>query len=266
MWRMLISLLLIAMTQPLVAQVRFAYYDLDKLYDTVESPFYDDSDYTPEGRFAWDSLRYQRKVRQVAAVIDSLHCDIVALYGVENEQVVRDITLQLEGDYAYLHRTINSFDGMDFALLYFADKCEPLQAEARRAMLTVEALIAGDTTGIILGIDPRFVRMEIASSRETHPTRKLLVAGKLASIDATRYGLCDRLLAPARRGHGNRLTGGRWQMRDRIFTDTLSTRKAGAVVIRREWLNENGEPCPTYRSNRYVGGAGRHLPVWCEIE
>lgn len=248
------------------AQLRFAYYDVDRLYDTSESLFYDDSDFTPEGRYRWDAKRYTRKVEQVAAVIDSLRCDVVALYGVENEAVVRDIALQLEGDYAYLHRTINSFDGMDFALLYLADRCEPLQAEARRAMLTIEALVEGDTIGIILGIDPRFMRLEIESHRETYPTRPLIVAGKAAAIDADRYGLCDRLLAPARRGHGNRLAGNRWQMRDRILTDTLFTQKEGAVVIRREWLDQAGEPRPTYRSNRYTGGAGRYLPIWCEIE
>ena len=165
MWRPLLSLLLITITQPLVAQLRFAYYDADRLYDTSESPFYNDTDYTPEGRYQWDSIRYNRKIELTAARIDSLRADVVALYGVENEQVVRDIAMHLKGDYTYLHRTLNTFDGMDFALLYFADRCEPLRAEAERSMLTIEALMGRDTAMIILGADPRFVRLKIKEVR-----------------------------------------------------------------------------------------------------
>lgn len=247
--------------------MRFAYYDVDRLYDTAESPFYNDSDFTPEGKYRWDEQRYLRKVEQVAARIDSTRCEVVALYGVENEQVVRDIASRLQGDYAYLHRTLNAFDGMDFALLYFADCCEPLHAEPMRSMLRVEARIGRDTFDILLGVDPRFVRLELQTIRKKHPSRRLLVAGKIASIDPTRYDLTDRLAAPAHRGHGNRMPSRAWQLRDRIFTDTLAGRREGAVLIRREWLDPNsGAPEPTYESGRYRGGAGRNLPVWCEIE
>lgn len=267
MWRILLTLSLIISLQPLAGQIRFGYYDVDHLYDTARSLFYQDDDYTPEGRFRWDAERYSRKVRQVAAIIDSMRCDIVALYGVENEQVVRDLAITVEGDYSYLHRTVNSFDGMDFALLYFSDKCEPLRAEAKRSMLVVEARIGGDTVDIILGADPRFVRLEIEEVRSEHPGRRTVVGGKIASIDPSKYGLTDRLAPPARRGHGNRRRNEGWQMRDRIFTDTLKNCKEGAVLIRREWLDPNTtEPLPTYQSNRYRGGAGRFLPVWCEIE
>ena len=267
MWRTLLSLLLITITQPLVAQLRFAYYDVDRLYDTEPSLFYDDSDYTPEGRYQWDSIRYNHKIELTAARIDSLRADVVALYGVENEQVVRDIAMHLKGDYTYLHRTLNTFDGMDFALLYFADRCEPLRAEAERSMLTIEALMGRDTVLIILGADPRFVRLKIKDVQAAYPTRRLIVAGKIASISPTAYGLVDRMAEPARRGHGTCVRNGQWQMRDRIFTSAACGTGEGAVVIRRQWLDaERGVPLPTYEATRYRGGAGRHLPLWCEIE
>lgn len=249
------------------AQIRFAYYDVDQLYDTEESLFYDDTRYTPQGQYRWDAERYRRKVEQVAARIDSTHCEVVALYGVENEQVVRDIASRLQGDYAYLHRTLNTLDGMDFALLYYADRCEPLDAEPMRSMLCIEARIDRDTFDIILGVDPRFVRLEAQELRKHHPSHRLLVAGKISSIAPERLGLVDRLAEPARRGHGNRMVNGEWQLRDRIFTDTLAGRREGAVLIRREWLDPlDGAPTPTYESGRYRGGAGRNLPIWCEIE
>lgn len=267
MWRTLLSLLLITITQPLVAQLRFAYYDVDRLYDTEPSLFYDDTEFTPEGRYKWDSTRYERKVNQVVAVIDSLRCDAVALYGVESEQVVRDIALRLQGDYTYLHRTINSFDGMDFALLYLADRLEPLHAEAQRAALIIEALISRDTVNLVLCSDSRFADLHIEELIERHPERGMLVAGKLYNLDATAYGLHDCLAAAARRGQGNRIYRGRWRMRDRIFTRPPLDGHEGAVVIRREWLDERtAEPLPTYRGNRYTKGVGAYLPIWCEIE
>ena len=77
--------------------VGVAYYDVDRIYDTVPALFYDDSDYTPEGRLGWTSERYTRKIRNTAAVIDSMGLEIVALWGVENEQVVRDLSAACRG-------------------------------------------------------------------------------------------------------------------------------------------------------------------------
>ena len=105
--------------------IGIAFYDVDRIYDTVPALFYDDADYTPEGRLHWTAERYARKIRNTAAVIDSMALPLVALWGVENEQVVRDIAAACRGDYSYLHRTLNSLDGMDFALLYYASSNRP---------------------------------------------------------------------------------------------------------------------------------------------
>ena len=59
-----------------------AYYDVDRLYDTIPSLFYDDRAYTPEGTYGWDTERYRRKIRQVAETVDSMALPVVALYGV----------------------------------------------------------------------------------------------------------------------------------------------------------------------------------------
>ena len=78
----------IGIAQP---RIGIAYCDLDHLYDTIPALFYDDSDYTPGGRLAWDTERYRRKIARTAAVIDSMRMPLVALWSVENEAVVRDI-------------------------------------------------------------------------------------------------------------------------------------------------------------------------------
>ena len=130
--------------------VGIAFYDIDRLYDTLPSLFYHDDDYTPEGRYGWDTERYRRKIRHTAAVIDSMALPIVALWGVENEAVVRDLAAACRGDYSYLHRTLNSLDGMDFALLYYGDMFYPERVEEGRRYLYVEGLLERDTVGLVL--------------------------------------------------------------------------------------------------------------------
>ena len=60
----------------------FAYYDLDRLYDTIPSLFYDDTDYTPEGRLRWSGERYRAKVERAGAVIGRMAMPLAGVYGV----------------------------------------------------------------------------------------------------------------------------------------------------------------------------------------
>jgi len=273
------------------AQLYFAYYDLDRLYDTIPSPFYNDSDYTPAGRYAWDSRRYARKIRDVAAVIDSLGLPLVALYGIENERVARDLSAACAGDYVYLHRTLNTLDGMDFVLLYYADRFRPLRCETGRRALRIDGILrrpaaAGgfrrDTVAILLTADPETAPLQLrdlcdpdapddpgdrGDLRAGQPRRLLLAAGRLDGLRAADFGLTDRLAAAARRGHGSRRRRGGWQMHDRIFTSPELGSRPGQVYLRRFLLDDgSGEPLPTYDAHRYRGGRSRNLPVWCRIE
>ena len=79
---LLLAALLLSGIRCTLAQPRIgiAYCDLDHLYDTIPALFYDDSDYTPGGRLAWDTERYRRKIARTAAVIDSMRMPLVALW------------------------------------------------------------------------------------------------------------------------------------------------------------------------------------------
>ncbi|MBQ1979750.1 MAG: hypothetical protein II226_00520, partial [Alistipes sp.] len=90
MRRVLFSLLLL-LTMVISASAQrsrsigVAYYNVDKLYDTIPSTFYDDEAYTPQGKLRWDGEKYERKISNIAQVLDSMRMPIVMLYGVENE-------------------------------------------------------------------------------------------------------------------------------------------------------------------------------------
>lgn len=249
------------------APTGIAYYDVDRLYDTLPSPFYDDDDYTPAGRLRWSAARYRRKVRAVAAVVDSLSMPLTALWGVENEAVVRDIAAASVGDYVYLHRTLDAPDGMDFALLYHGDRFFPHYDEAGRRYLYVEGRLRRgarrDTVGLLLCAEPRMVRVLLPALRRERPGARLVVLGRCGETDARRAGMDDLLARAAAAGRGNILSHAVWQMRDRIIADT-ALRMTGGEVYARPFLfdRQTGAPHPTYDRTRYVGGAGRALPVY----
>lgn len=245
-----------------------AFCDVDRLYDTLPALFYDDSEYTPEGRLKWNSARYERKVRQTAALIDSMGLDIVALWGVENEQVVRDIAQACRGDYAYIHRTLNSLDGMDFALLYYGDRFYPGRVETGRRYLRIEGELDGEELSLILCADPRMAEWVVRDVRAETPERKVLLMGRTALAHPERLGLLDATARAALAGRGNRRStrGSRWEMYHRILADTALRVEACDVYARRFLIDERrGIPLSTYSGRLYVGGCSRCLPVYVYI-
>lgn len=256
-----------------------AYCDADHLYDTVPSLFYDDTDYTPRGALRWDTKRYRRKIARTAALADSLGLPIIALWSVENEAVVRDIAAACQSDYSYLHRTLNSLDGMDFALLYYGDRFFPHYVEPGRRYLYVEGTLRRpvgrgrirrfrtDTLGLVLCSDVRMVRWVVGDLRDERPGAKLVVMGRLPDRGLEQYGLRDVHARAERAGRGNVRSRAGWRMRDRIAVDTALRTTAAEVYIRRFLFDPAGtQPLPTYERRRYAGGTSYALPVYVYLE
>ena len=247
--------------------VGIAFYDVDRIYDTLPALFYDDEDYTPRGRYRWDTERYERKIRNTASVIDSMGLEIVALWGVENEQVVRDLTAACHGDYSYLHRTLNTLDGMDFALLYYGDRFYPEHAEVGRRYLLVTGELDGQRVGLALCGDRSTGDWLVEELRDEYPDLPLVVLGRIDARHAARFGLTDATARAEKAGRGNIRRAGRWEMRDRILVDTLFTAFGGDVFARRYLVDQkSGNPLTTFSRGVYRGGFGYSLPVFVYID
>ena len=242
-------------------QTGIAFYDVDKIYDTLPALFYDDEEYTPEGRRHWDTERYRRKIRNTAAVIDSMALEIVALWGVENEAVVRDLVAACRGDYTYIHRTLNTLDGMDFALLYYGDRFFPHYVEPGRRYLYIEGTLGRDTVGLVLCAENRMAEWVVRDLREERPSARLVVLGRSATMDPARYGLHDATARAERAGRGTIHSRGRWTMRDRILVDTCLETVAADVFARRFLIDpRSGSPLATFKGRVYCGGYGYSFP------
>lgn len=259
--------------RPAAAQhLDIAYYDVDRLYDTIASPFYNDTDYTPEGRLHWNAERYRRKIDHTATVIDSMALSLVALYGVKNEEVVRDLVRRSNGYYAYFHRTLNRLDGLDFALLYHGDRFFPHYTEIGNNYLYIEGSLPArpdkscDTLGLLLCRNDRMAHMLSVALRKERPSAKLLILGRFKASEISGQGFRDATARAEKAGRGNFFRRGGWEMRDRIAVDT-AWRIEGCDVFIRRWMLDpaNGKPLPTYEYTRYRGGYGSRLPIFIRI-
>lgn len=260
----LLAALLAVVMLPAAAQnqVGVAYYDADRLYDTIPSPFYDDSAYTPSGRYGWTGERYMRKVRAVAAVLDSMAMPLAVLAGVENEQTVRDIAVACRSEYSYIHRTLPTRDGLDMALLYFGDAFVTESIEAGRRVLTVMGRLAGCRTVIVAGYDAAEIEQAVAGARSSHPGAAVIAAGRCSGAKLGRYGVRDAVAAEERAGRGTVVERGEWRFGARMWVDTMFDSRAG-IYARRELLDEAGRaPAATFSGGKYRGGTGRELPFF----
>lgn len=168
-------------------RVSVGFWNVENLFDTIPSRFYDDSGYTPQGRLKWNTEKYRTKLQNLARVIDDAGFDILGLAEVENEAAVRDLVAALSDDYNYIHRTSADYRGIDHALLYKGDKFFPersalIRSGYTREFLHVRGELPGGTVGLLVCHLPS--KQSSASLRREAMRRLAEVADSLMRHDA----------------------------------------------------------------------------------
>lgn len=238
-----------------------AFYDVEALYDTIPSKFYDDRAYTPDGLHKWNSARYARKVANISQVIDSLDMPIVALYGVENEQVVKDIAASVKGEYAYIHRTQDSRDGLDFALFYYGDIFFPEEVTTHYNAICIEGFLHDKELAIIINNSSSSLGVLLKKAELTSDSKAIILLGRESKEDISRWGFNDVLASQEAAGRGSVVRGNKWQMRHRIATNIHTIKHCGVYI--KEWLlDSQGAPKPTFERTKYRGGYSSSLPIF----
>lgn len=258
-------LLAVVVVVPLSAQrgrVAMAYYDVERLYDTIPSPHYDDRPYTPEGRMRWGSDRYNLKVERVAAVLDSMALPIVALFGVESLDVTRDIVSRSSGEYSFLHRNLDYYDGLDFALLYYGDLLTITDVQSNNHTLHICAELLGEPLLLILTRRPDKLHTFDRS------VGQCVVMGSFTSSRLASLGLEDPFAALQRAGGGDRYGERGWYMGSRIgfYSENLDLVDSGVYITK--WLldSEKRAPYATFSKSGYLGGYSSSLPIFILFE
>ena len=105
------------------------FYNLENLFDTIDSPQSNDSEFLPNSKKQWNSYRYNHKLRQLGKVFSNLaHYknnnnmpDIIGLCEVENRLVIEDLLKTpafSNQDYTIVHQDGPDIRGIDCALLF----------------------------------------------------------------------------------------------------------------------------------------------------
>ncbi len=121
----LISVSLTALSQKNVNSLVLVSYNVENLFDTVNSPLFDDDAFTPEGSKKWTSDRYEKKVSDLARVLGSIPGSelpaVIGLTEVENRKVLEDLINDpklRKGAYKIIHEDGVDPRGIECALVY----------------------------------------------------------------------------------------------------------------------------------------------------
>lgn len=148
------------------------FYNIENLFDTLDTPDVNDTEYTPGSAKLWGTERYNAKLKNIAKVISELGADIhphgVAALGlseIENRQVIEDLinTAPLnEREYDIVHYDSPDKRGVDVALIYqpkyykvYSHKSYTLTIEGRddffsRDQLVVSGVLEKDTVHMLV--------------------------------------------------------------------------------------------------------------------
>jgi predicted extracellular nuclease len=154
--------------EPAPRNLTIAFYNQENLFDTENDPAKDDEEFLPTGQAQWTPERYQRKLTNLASVIEKLgDADGPELLGVceiENRKVLEDLAAQpalKNRNYQVIHFESPDVRSIDVALLYKPDVFKPLEQEnvavqlpnaheKTRDILRVKGILAGDTVTILV--------------------------------------------------------------------------------------------------------------------
>lgn len=148
------------------------FYNIENLFDTLDSPGVIDEEYLPSAPKQWGTKRYFRKVEKMAGVIASIGTDvhpeglsIVGLCEIENSSVLEDLVAAAplrERKMKFVHQDGPDRRGVDCALLYnpahfklISFKSYPLidpndPEFLSRDQLLVSGVLHGDTAHFIV--------------------------------------------------------------------------------------------------------------------
>jgi hypothetical protein len=105
-----------------------AFYNVENLFDTINTPGVNDFEFTPEGPNKWGSTRYNEKLNNLAKVISQIGTEhtphgpaIIGLSEIENRIVLEDLVnteLLKSKNYQIVHFDGPDRRGVDVALFY----------------------------------------------------------------------------------------------------------------------------------------------------
>ncbi|HPE33397.1 MAG TPA: endonuclease/exonuclease/phosphatase family protein [Bacteroidales bacterium] len=119
-----------------------AFYNIENLFDTIDQPNVNDTEFTPEGPNKWNSSKYYEKLSNLSEVISKIGVDltpdgpaVLGLSEIENRSVLSDLVMQPElrqRNYQIVHHDGPDRRGVDCALFYNPKYFTMTNSQSRR--------------------------------------------------------------------------------------------------------------------------------------
>ncbi|MCF6365151.1 MAG: endonuclease/exonuclease/phosphatase family protein [Bacteroidales bacterium] len=148
------------------------FYNLENLFDTIDSPDTYDYEFLPSGKKVWTGERYYKKLNKMADVISQIGDEVIkggphilGVSEIENRSVLEDLIKmpQLKSsNYGIIHYDSPDERGIDVGLIYRKDYFKILHTSSHvlkfsfdstdetRAQLVVTGIYDGDTLNFIV--------------------------------------------------------------------------------------------------------------------
>lgn len=115
------------------------FYNLENLFDTYNDPAKNDEEFLPEGKNKWTETKYNKKLHNMATVIQAMAQDnggfhtILGVSEVENRLVLEDLVCQPEiapANFQIVHYDGPDRRGVDVALLYRPEQFKFIESQS----------------------------------------------------------------------------------------------------------------------------------------
>lgn len=156
-----------------------AFYNLENLFDPLENDNTLDKDFTPDGIYNWDDIKYRHKIDNLASTISKIGLTrsdmppvLIGVCEVENESCLEDL-IHSEAlkslDYGYVFHKSSDKRGIHVALLYQKKHFQITDTSA--IMVNFEPKIEGESTRDILHVSGLLFREPIHLILNHWPSR-----------------------------------------------------------------------------------------------
>ena len=151
------------------------FYNQENLFDYTHDEGKNDYDFTPNGSYHWNEMKYSHKLHNMSTVLSEMGtdvlpnvgCAVIGLAEIENEHVMRDLVAQpalAARGYKFVHIEGPDHRGIDCALIYNPNlftirntKLVPYvydlpqdSTRATRGFLTVSGTLAGEHLTVVV--------------------------------------------------------------------------------------------------------------------
>ena len=175
------------------------FYNLENLFDTIDSPDTNDPEFLPDGANKWGTYKYTNKLQKMAYAISKFPKEmaILGVCEIENRFVLEDLVSQPELENRNLqivHHDGPDRRGVDCALLYDPEQFEPTNVISHPFRSELENFVTRDQLCVTGNLAGEEIHVIVVHWPSKYGGEKRSIPRRREAAYTTRY-ICDSIFA-----------------------------------------------------------------------